>query len=189
MWNTSFSYQVKQGDGYWSLARYVRDHSQLSPEVKNDLRLLSQLAEGIEKDLQKKGLNDLRAGETVQLYSAEYYIPSLAMEKIVSYEVQQGDGYWTLARKVCAEEETADQVRLKQVAKAIEKDFQDKGVMELRPGQKFQLRSVEYYISKSPPQPKTKINRRRHRDGNANNPSPAGKVGEKRKGEKSGGTI
>lgn len=154
--NTSFSYQLKQGDGYWSLARYVRDHSQLSPEAKNDPGLIKQLAEAIQKDLQNNGVNSLQVGETVQLHSAEYYIPSLAQEKIITYEVQQGDGYWSLARKVCVEEGTADTTIVKQVAKAIEKDLQDKGITGLKPGQKIQLRSVDYYISKSPPPPKTK---------------------------------
>lgn len=156
MANTSYSYQVKEGDSYWALARYVRDHSDLSSEAKNDLRLLKQLAEGIENDLQKNGVNSLQVGETVQLHSAEYYIPSLAIEKVVSYEVQQGDGYWTLARKVCEAEETADQARLNQVSKAIQNDLRGKGVTELKVGKKISLRSVEYYLSKSPPQSQTK---------------------------------
>lgn len=78
---TKVAYQLQSGDSYWSLARYVRVKSSLPARALNDDTLLSNLALGIEKDLQSKGINQLEMGEQIELYDAGYYISILIDEE------------------------------------------------------------------------------------------------------------
>ena len=78
---TKEDYQIKSGDSYWSLARYIREKSDLPRKYLNDDTLLSKLAQGIEKDLQSKGINRLEAGEKIELYDLGYYISILIDEE------------------------------------------------------------------------------------------------------------
>lgn len=78
---TKEDYQIKSGDSYWSLARYIREKSDLPRENLKDETLLSKLARGVEKDLQNKGVNRLEVGEKIELYDAGYYISILIDEE------------------------------------------------------------------------------------------------------------
>lgn len=78
---TKEDYQIKSGDSYWSLARYVREKSNLPTATLKDKTFLSKLAQGIEKDLQSKGINRLKVGEKIELYDAGYYISILIDEE------------------------------------------------------------------------------------------------------------
>ena len=79
--STKVAYQLQSGDSYWSLARYVREKSDLPTETLKDETLLSKLALGIDQDLQSKGLNRLEVGEKIELYDAGYYISILIDEE------------------------------------------------------------------------------------------------------------
>ncbi len=79
---TEFRYVVRQGDGYWSLARYIMKNSGRSyiiqQEQIND-RLVREIADAIKKDLADKEITTLTPGVVLHLRDVGYYVPRLRL--------------------------------------------------------------------------------------------------------------
>jgi hypothetical protein len=77
-----FHYIVRQGDGYWSLARYIMKNSGrlyiVQQEATNNT-LVEEVAEAIRADLVNKGRSNLNVGDVLLLKDVGYYVPRLRL--------------------------------------------------------------------------------------------------------------
>ena len=76
-----YLYQVKQGDGYLVLARYVWERSGLNNKNKHYKQVINELAEEIKSDLNSKGIYGIQPGQTIRLYYVTYYLSGLLVER------------------------------------------------------------------------------------------------------------
>ena len=87
---TEFTYIVRQGDGYWSLARYIMENSGRSYIIQQEQinnRLVGEVAAAIQADLNNKGISTLNPGDLLILRDIGYYVPRLRLPGAV----EEGD--------------------------------------------------------------------------------------------------
>ena len=82
---TEFTYIVRQGDGYWSLARYIMKNSGRSYIIQqlNNNRLVGEIATAIQNDLTNKGITTLNPGVVLLLRDVGYYVPRLRLSGVL----------------------------------------------------------------------------------------------------------
>ncbi|HEX3048079.1 MAG TPA: peptidoglycan recognition family protein [Bacillota bacterium] len=79
--STEFRYIVQQGDGYWTLARYIMDNSGRPYIIQQTInnKLVGEIADAIMADLAKKGITILKPGDVLILQDVGYYVPRLSI--------------------------------------------------------------------------------------------------------------
>lgn len=79
--STEFRYVVQQGDGYWTLARYIMENSGRPYIIQQTMnnKLVGEIANAIMADLTKKGITVLKQGDVLILRDVGYYVPRLSI--------------------------------------------------------------------------------------------------------------
>jgi N-acetyl-anhydromuramyl-L-alanine amidase AmpD len=85
---TEFRYVVQQGDGYWTLARYIMENSGRPYIIEQTFnnKLIGEIADAIMADLAKKGITILKPGDVLILRNVGYYVPRLSINGDVKEE-------------------------------------------------------------------------------------------------------
>ena len=78
-----FSYEVRDGDGYWALAKHVLYRSGLDEIKSRNPRIVNELAAAIEKDLKNNRIGGLETGQVLELRYIDYYLPHMIHEKYI----------------------------------------------------------------------------------------------------------
>ena len=76
-----FSYEVRDGDGYWALAKHVLYRSGLDEIKSRNPKIINELAAAIEKDLKNNRIGGLETGQVLELRYIDYYLPHMIHDK------------------------------------------------------------------------------------------------------------